>query len=169
MEQIKETVLYTWKEVEEFYKRITPKHGNFTFALSQLEMVTKVETAIHISAHYLMMILTVILVLLAYVCLRRAFVTVVIIVPTMFVFFRDVYNKVNDKKWMYYWLFYTFLTIYSNVLSHIMYFDLIKIALCYFFAFFDKDNYLEKGFVYLQEGLKKAIEQYMSFCQDKSD
>ena len=27
MEQIKETVLSTWKEVEEFYKKITPKHG----------------------------------------------------------------------------------------------------------------------------------------------
>lgn len=132
-------------------------------------MVTKVENAIHIPAHYLLMILTVLLVLIVYVCIRRVFITVAIVVPTAFVFFRDIHSKVNEKKWMYYWLFFAFLTIYSNVLSHIMYFNLIKIALCYFFAFFDQDNYLEKGFVYIQEGLMKAVEKYKSICQEKCD
>ena len=97
------------------------------------------------------MILTVLLVFIIYVCIRSVFITV---------FFRDIHNKVNEKKWMYYWLFFAFLTIYSNVLSHIKYFNLIKIALCYFFAFFDQDNYLEKGFVYIQEGLMMAVEKY---------
>ena len=33
MEQIKETALSTWKEVEEFYKKITPKHGISIYSL----------------------------------------------------------------------------------------------------------------------------------------
>ena len=115
------------------------------------------------------MILTVLLVFIIYVCIRRVFITVAIVVPTAFVFFRDIHNKVNEKKWMYYWLCFVFLTVYSNVVSHIKYFDLIKIVLCYFFAFFDQDNYLEKGFVYIQEGLMMAVEKYQTLCQEKCD
>lgn len=115
------------------------------------------------------MALTVVLVLIVYCFTRKVFATVVIVIPTVFVFFKDVHKKENEKKWMYYWLLFSFLTIFAPLLSRIKYFTFIKIAICYYFAFFDKDNYLQKGFEYLEGGLQKAGEKYMALCEEKRD
>ena len=113
-----------------------------------------------------MMVLTVLCVFIVYLFTCKVFATVVIVVPTIFVFFKDMKEKENEKKWMYFWLLFSFLTIFSNVLCRIKYFSIVKIAICYFFAFFDKDHYLEKGFEYIEGGLAKAASKYMDLCKE---
>lgn len=130
------------------------------------EFVSKIESTIHVSAHYLMMVLTVLFVFIVYLLTRQHFPIVVIIVPTVFMFFRDMNKKQEEKKWMYFWLLFSFLTIFAKLFSRIKYFDIVKVAICYFFAFFDKEHYLEKGFEYIESGLKMAAEKYMSLCKE---
>lgn len=120
-------------------------------------------------AHYLLMGLTVVLALIVIAFTRKVFATVVILVPTVFMFFKDTQAGENGEKWMYYWLLFSFFSIFSSFFSHFKYFDILKIAIFYFFAFFDKENYLKKGFEYIKDGLMKAVDKYMDLCKEKSE
>ena len=129
--------------------------------------MTKIEEAVHVPAHYLMMVIAVVLVLLTYVFTRKCFCTVVIIVPAVFLFFRDVHEKKNEKKWLYFWLLFSFLTMFAPLLNRIKYYCIVKVVVCYFFMIFDKEGYLEKGFKYIEEGLNAAVTKYMSYCEKR--
>ncbi len=137
--------------------------------MSRVELVTKIETAVHVPAHYLLMILSALLALLVLIITRRVFATVVVVVPTVFFFCKDIHEQKDLKKWLYYWMFFSLLTVFTGFLSHIFYFDIVKIAICYYFAFFDKECYLEKGFTYVADGLAAAIEKYKGMCNVKSE
>ena len=113
-----------------------------------------------------MMVLSVLLVFVVYIFTRRVFANVVVIVPTFF-FVKDLHEGKNEKKWMYYWMLFSLLAVYSNILSHIYYFGLIKVAICYYFAFFDKECYLEKGVNYLYDGICAALEKLKTTCNVK--
>lgn len=114
-----------------------------------------------------MMILSVLLALVVYIITRRIFANVVVIVPTFFFCVRDLHEGKNEKKWMYYWMLFSLLSVYSNILSHIYYFGVIKVAICYYFAFFDKECYLEKGVNYLYDGICTALEKLKTTCNVK--
>ena len=92
-----------------------------------------------------------------------------VVVPTVFFFCKDIHEQKDLKKWLYYWMFFSLLTVFTGFLSHIFYFDIVKIAICYYFAFFDKECYLEKGFTYVADGLAAAIEKYKGMCNVKSE
>ena len=118
-------------------------------------------------AHYLLMILSLLIVFVVYIITRRAFATVVVIIPTFYFCIKDFHNQENMKKWMYYWMLFSLLAVYNNILSHIYYFPLIKVAICYYFAFFDKEGYLEKGFNYICDGIYAAIDKLHMSCNVK--
>lgn len=115
------------------------------------------------------MILSVVLALIVIAFTRKVFATVVILVPAVFMFFKDSQAGENQEKWMYYWLLFSFFSIFSSFFAHIKYFGIVKIAIFYFFAFFDKEDYLKKGFDYVRDGLMKAIDKYMDLCKEKSE
>lgn len=127
------------------------------------------EETVKLPAHYLLMILSVVLALIVIAFTRKVFATVVILVPAVFMFFKDSQAGENQEKWMYYWLLFSFFSIFSSFFAHIKYFGIVKIAIFYFFAFFDKEDYLKKGFDYVRDGLMKAIDKYMDLCKEKSE
>ena len=121
-------------------------------------------------AHYLMMILTAVVLLLLFIFTRNiGFDNLVVMVPISIVFLRDVSSGSVKKNWVYFWIFFSFLLVYSRVLSLFKFFGLVKVIICYYFAFLDKENYLEFAFLYVVNGWKQLVEKYFCLINKKSD
>ena len=46
-------------------------------------------------------------------------------------------KKEKEKKWLYFWLLFSFLTMFAPLLNRIKYYSIVKVVICYFFMIFD--------------------------------
>ena len=134
MQSVKDTVLKYWEKVDETFRKITPKN----------EYVTKFEETTHVPAHYVLMAAVGLFILSFLISLGKSILFVaVLIIPVFFAFASDIINKEHEKKWMYYWICFSIIMIFSDILNLIPFFSYIEIAVSYYFAYFDKEGWFE--------------------------
>lgn len=111
--------------------------------------MSKIESATHIPAHYLLMMVSGVFLISLLISLGKSVLFVAILVlPTVGAFLHDILNKQHEKKWVYYWMCFSVITLYSKLFNLIPFFGYLEVAACYYIVFFDKEslfeNYMDK-------------------------
>ena len=144
-----------WNEVEEFYKRITPKNEKLT----ELEQKTKIPF------HYVLMALTVVLLAVFYIFTRKIFFTFFPFFVAVICNMRSIsLHKEEEKKWAVYWLVFTIFQLLPCSFDRNMYFSIIKCICLIYFAAFDDCTLFIQLFDLADKYCKMAWEIYLGFC-----
>lgn len=93
----------------------------------------------------------------------------VLALPTVGVFLHDILNKQHEKKWVYYWMCFSIITIYSRLFNYIPFFGYIEVAACYYVVFFDKESLFESNMDKLVAWLSNQLKRLLTLNDKKSD
>lgn len=132
--------------------------------------MTKIESATHIPAHYLLMASAGVFLISLLISLGKSVLFVaVLMLPIVWAFLHDILNKQHEKKWVYYWMCFSIITLYSKLLNLIPFFGYIEVAACYYVVFFDKESLFEGSMNKLVAWVSNQFKKIINSNGHKSD
>lgn len=93
----------------------------------------------------------------------------VLMLPIVWAFLHDILNKQHEKKWVYYWMCFSIITLYSKLLNLIPFFGYIEVAACYYVVFFDKESLFEGSMDKLVAWVSNQFKKIINSNGHKSD